>query len=169
MGAGACPHATGLVRPAPFPLTAPAGGGQRKGKEGQIELGPFGVQEQLREGLGEGTGAWGRGGLPASRPSLRGCLPVKGGAGRACPGSVPSLGLPCVGLGVWVCGGRSLYLLGRATPGAQRGWCWAPLREEMGQPSHLAESVAELQVCAACALAQPHGALAAWASALLGH
>lgn len=63
-----------LVRPAPLPscpLTAPAGGGQGKEKEGQVELDPFGIQEQLGKGPGPEEG-WASGGLPASGPSSLG-------------------------------------------------------------------------------------------------
>lgn len=87
---GLFPKPLWLARPAPLPacpLTAPAGGGRGKEKEGQVELGPSGVQEQLGRGWGEGTGDEGlaqpREGWVAfllPRPFSRGCLP---GGGRA--------------------------------------------------------------------------------------
>nr|XP_025868503.1 uncharacterized protein LOC112930335 isoform X2 [Vulpes vulpes] len=54
---GRSPKPRGLARPAPLPacpLRAPAGGGRGKEKEGQVELGPSGVQEPLERGLGGG-------------------------------------------------------------------------------------------------------------------
>lgn len=79
---GLFPMPLGLARPAPLPscpLTAPAGGGQGKEKEGQVELGPFGIQEQLGKGLGPGEG-WASGGLPASQTVLTGAVSVEGRA-----------------------------------------------------------------------------------------
>lgn len=71
---GLFPMPLSLVRPAPLPscpLTAPAGGGQGKEKEGQVELDPFGIQEQLGKGPGPEEG-WVSGGLPASGQSSLG-------------------------------------------------------------------------------------------------
>lgn len=44
-----------LAHPA-YPVPAPAGGGQGKENEGHVELGPFGVWEQLGEREGQGIG-----------------------------------------------------------------------------------------------------------------
>lgn len=92
LGLGLFPKPPGLARPAPLlacPLTAPAGGGRGKEKEGHVELGPSGVQEQLERGWGEGTGHEGlaqpREGWVAfllPRPFSRGCLPRQGRAWR---------------------------------------------------------------------------------------
>lgn len=74
---GLCPRPLGLagLPHSACPLTTPAGGGQGKGKERQVGLGPFGVQEQLGKGLGPGEcWALGRGPpcFPDSPPG--GCL-----------------------------------------------------------------------------------------------
>lgn len=63
LGLGLFPKPPGLARLPPLlacPLTAPAGGGRGKEKEGHVELGPSGVQEQLERGWGRGQAmrAW---------------------------------------------------------------------------------------------------------------
>lgn len=79
---GLFPMPLSLVRPAPLPscpLTAPAGGGQGKEKEGQVELDPFGIQEQLARALGQRRAGFQAASLLPDRPHW-GCLYVEGRA-----------------------------------------------------------------------------------------